>query len=156
MGNKMICFDMDGTIADLYNVPNWLERLRNEDAGPYLEARPKVDMDRLRKIVLDLRNQGWEIRIISWLSKDSTPDFKKVVRKAKLEWLTMYQFPYEATHLVQYGTRKDSCVRNITNAAILIDDNENVRDGWRLGDTIDPTEDNWLDKLESLVLRIVE
>lgn len=22
---KMLCFDMDGTIADLYAVPNWLE-----------------------------------------------------------------------------------------------------------------------------------
>ena len=32
---KMICFDMDGTIADLYAVPNWLDKLRAEDASPY-------------------------------------------------------------------------------------------------------------------------
>mgnify|MGYP003560240319 CR=1 FL=1 len=27
---KMVCFDMDGTIADLYGVDNWLEYLENE------------------------------------------------------------------------------------------------------------------------------
>lgn len=31
---KMIWFDMDGTIADLYGVENWLEDLRNEVARP--------------------------------------------------------------------------------------------------------------------------
>ena len=31
---KMICFDMDGTIADLYNVPNWLEMMRDENTAP--------------------------------------------------------------------------------------------------------------------------
>ena len=30
MNPKIICFDMDGTIADLYNVPNWLEMLRED------------------------------------------------------------------------------------------------------------------------------
>ena len=28
---KVIVFDMDGTIADLYGYPNWLKALRNED-----------------------------------------------------------------------------------------------------------------------------
>lgn len=28
---KAIYFDMDGTIANLYGVPNWLEGLRNFD-----------------------------------------------------------------------------------------------------------------------------
>ena len=30
MMEKVIAFDMDGTIADLYNVNNWLEQLREE------------------------------------------------------------------------------------------------------------------------------
>ena len=29
--NKMICFDMDGTIADLYSVDGWLDYLRAEN-----------------------------------------------------------------------------------------------------------------------------
>lgn len=156
MANKMICFDMDGTIADLYNVPSWLERIRNEDASPYLEARPMVDMDKLRRVLLTLRDQGWEIRIISWLPKDSTPDFKKAVRKAKMEWLRLYQFPHDAAHLVQYGTKKDTCVRKVTNAAILIDDDEKVRDGWRFGDTIDPADEDLIKRLDSLLLKVIE
>ena len=37
---KAIFWDMDGTIADLYNVPNWLDKLRAEDTSPYREAKP--------------------------------------------------------------------------------------------------------------------
>ena len=37
---KAIFWDMDGTIADLYNVPNWLDKLRAEDTSPYREAEP--------------------------------------------------------------------------------------------------------------------
>lgn len=39
---KMICFDMDGTIADLYAVPNWLDKLRAEDASPLCRSRSHV------------------------------------------------------------------------------------------------------------------
>ena len=34
MKTKMVVFDMDGTIADLYAVPNWLQMLRAEDPTP--------------------------------------------------------------------------------------------------------------------------
>lgn len=80
---KMICFDMDGTIADLYAVPNWLNKLRAEDASPYAEAAPMWDMKALREVLLKLIDKGYEIRIISWLSKDSTEEYKTAVRKAK-------------------------------------------------------------------------
>lgn len=70
---KMICFDMDGTIADLYAVPNWLDKLRAEDASPYADA-----------------------------------------------------------------------------PAVLIDDNKKVRDGWHLGESIDPTKVNLLEVLSAL------
>ena len=90
---KMICFDMDGTIADFYSVPNWLDKLRAEDPSPYSDAAPMWDMEELRKILLLLIGEGWEVRIISWLSKDSSASYKDGVRKAKLEWLAKYDFP---------------------------------------------------------------
>lgn len=34
---------------------------------------------------------------------------------------------------------------------ILIDDNEKVRNGWHLGETIDATNPDWLDELEALI-----
>ena len=137
---KMICFDMDGTIADLYGVENWLEMLRNEDATPYYEAKPMWDMEQLRRILLDLGSQGWDIRVITWLSKDSSEDYKTEVRNAKRWWLEVHRFPFEVAHMVAYGTTKADCVRKMETAeVILIDDNAKVRDGWTLGRTIDPT-----------------
>ena len=148
---KMICFDMDGTIADLYSVPNWLAKLQAEDPSPYLEADPLWDMERLAEVLRRLVGQGWQVRVISWLSKDSTEDYKDKVRAAKLEWLKRYDFPYQTAHLVAYGTTKADCVRRVATAAILVDDNRKVRNGWSLGETIDPTDGDLLEKLEALV-----
>ena len=61
---KMICFDMDGTIADLYSVNGWLADLRAENPRPYLEARPMCDMEELREVLEMFRQMGTEIRII--------------------------------------------------------------------------------------------
>ena len=52
---KMIVFDMDGTIADLYNVNGWLEMLRAEDPTPYTIAEPMYEMDRLNEILEALK-----------------------------------------------------------------------------------------------------
>lgn len=151
MENKMICFDMDGTIANLYDVPNWLEKLRAEDSSPYREAEPMVDMEELAIVLNILINQGWEIRVISWLSMNGSKTYNTEVRKAKLEWLEKYNFPTSKAHLVQYGTTKANCVRKQAKFAILIDDNKKVRDGWHLGDTIDPTKDNIIERLRELI-----
>lgn len=148
---KILCFDMDGTIADLYNVPGWLGKLRSEDASPYLEAKPLCDMAALRDVLLKLSEKGWQIRVISWLAKDSSEAYKQEVREAKLEWLKKYDFPYEIAHLVQYGTTKADCVRRVTQNAILVDDNEKVRNGWHLGDTIDPTTCDIVHELKKLL-----
>ena len=148
---KMICFDMDGTIADFYSVPNWLDKLRAEDPSPYSDAAPMWDMEELRKILLLLIGEGWEVRVISWLSKDSSASYKDGVRKAKLEWLAKYDFPYRRCHLVAYGTTKADCVRRWASPAILVDDNEKVRNGWHLGETIDPTKVDLIEELRKLL-----
>lgn len=148
---KMICFDMDGTIADLYAVPGWLESLRQENPAPYIEAAPMWDMEKLSNILRRLTAQGWNIRVISWLAKDSSEDYKAAVRKAKLDWLNLYGFPAENVHLVAYGTTKADCVRKIADAAILVDDNEKVRNGWHLGETINPMDGDLIEKLEKLL-----
>lgn len=137
---KMICFDMDGTLADLYNEPDWLSYLMNEDVTPYINAKPMWDMDALREVLLKLRDKGWEIRVITWLAKDSSEEYKKAVRQAKKEWLERYNFPLDACHMVAYGRTKAECIRRWVKGeeAILIDDSQKVRDGWHLGETIDP------------------
>lgn len=148
---KMICFDMDGTIADLFGVPNWLEKLRAYDASPYREAKPLWDTEILNQILDVLISEGWDIRIISWLSKDSTKEYDKEVRTAKREWLKEQRFPANKIHLVSYGTTKANCVRKEKpDLAILIDDNEKIRKGWKLGRTFDPTEKDLLEILMNI------
>ena len=148
---KMICFDMDGTIADLYGVSNWKEQLRKENPTPYIEARPIFAPARLNLVIERLMAQGWEIRIITWLSKDSSSQYKKAVTQAKKEWLRKYHFPYHKAHFVQYGTTKADCIRKVKpDFALLIDDSEKVRNGWHLGATLDPTYTDMIKILEDL------
>ena len=149
---KMICFDMDGTIADLYNVPNWLPKLRAEDASPYEDAAPIYDMDKLNEICAMLQQAGYEIRVITWLSMNSSEEYKDAVRTAKRNWLDKWGFIYDHFHGVQYGATKADSVRNyVESDAILIDDSAKVRNGWHLGQTIEPTDGNLFENLLGLL-----
>lgn len=151
---KMICFDMDGTVADLYGVNGWLEMLRHYDPTPYIKAPPMWDMAELANILMALQHMGIEIRIITWLSKESTKDYDNEVRLAKREWLEHYAFPFDHFHGVRYGATKADSVRKYLAAdetAILIDDNAKVREGWTLGETIDPTAVNIIEILKGLL-----
>lgn len=138
---KVLVFDMDGTIADLYGVKGWLEDLRAYNPRPYVKAKPLYDMDALNGILNALKEQGWTIAVTTWLAKDSTKAYDDEVRKAKLEWLAKYDFPYDEIHLVKYGTTKANCTRKLGLGQILVDDNEKVRKGWKLGETINAQND---------------
>ena len=148
--NRTLVFDMDGTIANLYGVENWLEDLRNFNARPYIVAEPMYDMNELRTVLELLKLQGWTVAITSWLSMESTKEYDKLVRQAKKEWLEKYNFPFDEIHLVAYGTTKANCTRKNGGYQILVDDNEKVRKGWNLGGTIDATE-NILEELKKLL-----
>ena len=139
---KMICFDMDGTIADLYGVENWLEKLRAYDASPYLTAKPMCDMEELAFLIEVAQHRGIEVRIITWLSKDTNKDYDNMVRIAKQAWLKAQGLTIDHFHGVAYGATKANSVRQYLESedtAILFDDNAKVRQGWHLGDTYDPT-----------------
>ena len=138
--DKMIIFDMDGTIANLYGVEDWLPMLRAEDPTPYAVAEPMYDMDDLRAVLKTLKLKGWRIAVTTWLAKDSTKEYDELVREAKQEWLDRYLFPYDELHMVKYGTTKANCTRGKAHFQILVDDNEKVRKGWSLGETIDANE----------------
>lgn len=138
--NKTLVFDMDGTIANLYGVDGWLADLRSENVRPYVEATPLYNMDKLAELLNTFKDCGWRIVVTTWLAKDATKAYDNAVRKAKINWLTKYNFPYDEIHLVKYGTTKANCTRKIGGFQILVDDNEKVRKGWTLGDTIDASE----------------
>lgn len=150
---KEIVFDMDGTIADFYNVPNWLELIRAFDPTPYKTAKSMWDMEALADVLRQLQKNGIEISIVTWRSKESNPVFDTLTRLAKLEWLTQYGFPFDHFHCVHYGaTKADSIRKHLKDGeAILIDDNKHVRAGWHLGATIDPMAKNIIEVLKGLI-----
>lgn len=150
MKKGYIVFDMDGTIADLYGVTDWLNKVRAEDETPYIEAKPIYLMEELNLVLNQLKELGYVIAVTSWLVKDSTKAYDKKVRKAKREWLDKYNFPYDELHLVKYGTTKANCTRGKAKNQILVDDNEKIRKGWKLGLTINAKDDNILVELMKL------
>ena len=139
--NKTLVFDMDGTIANLYGVNGWLDDLRASDPRPYEVAEPMYDMEVLTAILQVLKYMGWRVVVTTWLAKGSSKEYDALVREAKIAWLDKYDFPYDEIHLVKYGTTKANCTRKIGGFQILVDDNEQVRRGWTLGDTIDANTD---------------
>lgn len=151
---KMICFDMDGTIADLYKVPDWLPMLRASDPTPYMVAPPMWNMTELANLLQQVQASGIEVRIITWLSKDSTPDYDREVREAKRKWLMEQGIPFDHFHGVAYGATKADSIRRYLGegeTAILFDDNAKVRQGWHLGEAIDPTSTDILEVLRGLL-----
>ena len=138
---KMLVFDMDGTIADLYGVENWLADLRAENTKPYENAKPLYNMDELNTTLHKVKENGWQIVVTTWLAKDGSKDYNKRTAKAKKEWLAKYNFPADEIHCVKYGTTKADCTRKKGGFQILIDDNKKVRDGWTLGTTVNAQYD---------------
>ena len=145
---------MDGTIADLYGVEGWLEMVENENPKPYEIARPMWNMVELATTLKMLQVKGYEVRVITWLAKDSTEDYKDKTRQAKLEWLENQGFPFDKFHGIAYGTTKANAIRKyleLGEQAILIDDNAKIRQGWNVGETVDPTTENIIDILKALL-----
>ena len=147
---KILVFDMDGTIADFYGVKGWLNDLENENTRPYDLAKPIYEPEILNSILNTLKVKGYKIVITTWLAGNSSKDFDNAVRLAKLRWLEKVGFPYDEIHLVKYGTTKANCTRKLGGYQILFDDNEKVRKGWNLGETVNANE-NILEYLRELV-----
>lgn len=150
MENKTLVFDMDGTLADFYGIPTWLEDLHTNNVRPYRDARPLYNMNELNEIVNEFKRIGYRIIIVSWLANNATKEFCDEIRKAKKTWLEKYGFIYDEIHLVKYGTTKANCVRKYGKNQILIDDSAQVRKGWTIGTTIDATK-NILTELKKML-----
>ena len=125
-----IYFDMDGTIADLYGVENWLEYLINSNSLPYEIAKPLVNLSLLARRLNRLRREGYKLGIISWLSKENHPDYNKAVTAAKEKWLKKHlpSIKWDEISIVSYGTPKSSVASEI---GILFDDEEANRKEWK-------------------------
>ena len=102
--NRILVLDMDGTIADTYNYPDWAGILRGHVANPwtdcgvvnpyevyemFVNVRPMITCDELN----DFCNQWNETVVWSMTPWDATPEVEEMTVRAKLEWLQKY-FPF--------------------------------------------------------------
>ena len=124
-----IWFDMDGTIADLYGVENWLEMLIAHDETPYAIAKPIVNLSVLARLMNKVQRKGFEICIISALAKDSTAEYDERVRNAKIKWLANHlkSVHFDEIRFVPYWYTKNDVN---TGADVLFDDEERHLEKW--------------------------
>ena len=147
---KMIWFDMDGTIADLYGVENWLEDLRNEVARPYKVAKGFVNLSLLARYLNKLKKGGYKIGVISWCSMQSSAQYENEVAAAKIHWLINHlpSVWFDEVNIVPYGTEKNSFNHGDD---LLFDDDIRVRANWS-GESYAPEQ--MFDVLHQMVLAL--
>lgn len=145
---KAIYFDLDGTIANLYAVENWLSMLRAYDETPYRTAQVMLNMAHLARVLNTLQKQGYHIGIVSWLSKFPTEEYDRKVINAKKEWLGIHlkSVHFDEIKIVAHGTPKSKAV--LYGGGILFDDEQPNRNEWK-GKAYD--EKNILEILKNLV-----
>lgn len=132
---KEICFDMDGTLADLYGVENWLDSLCSFDPTPYEIAKPLINMSALARLIHKVQKLGYTVKVISWLSKTSNTEYDRLVTTAKIEWLRKHlpSVEFNEIIIVKYGVPKSTL-----GNGILFDDNTEIRNEWK-GLAFEPT-----------------
>jgi hypothetical protein len=135
-----INFDMDGTICSLYTVEGWLADLETHSPRPYKEAKPMVNMSLLSRYIRKAQAMGYEVNIVSWLSKSSNEAYDKAVTEAKLDWLKKHlrSVHFDNIAIKPYGTPKSTCVSR-SDMGILFDDEKKNRMEWR-GVSAEPSE----------------
>ena len=124
MKKTIVYLDMDGTIANLYGLENWLERLLNEDKTVFIDCEPLTT----EKHLLSLYPlEKYDIRILSMTPKNASQAYCKSVEQQKNIWLDKYFPQLKKRIYMKYGYNKN--LKNSKNA-ILIDDNAKIRENY--------------------------
>lgn len=128
--NITINFDMDGTIADLYGVKNWFDYLDAKDVFPYENAEPMLRLSALARRLNNLQKNGYNLAVISWLSKSGTDEYNAEVETVKREWLAKHlpSVKWDRITIVPYGTPKQNFCDSPLD--ILFDDEAKNRENW--------------------------
>lgn len=141
---KKIYFDMDGTVADLYGEKNWLDNLRNEREGSFINLRPLVDMNELAMVCHQLMNLGYSFGVITWLPMGASYEFERVCEEEKRAWVEEFMPWVSEFYAQSYGVPKQYAPSKRAAEMILIDDNAEVRAMWDTEvqrSSIDATQD---------------
>ena len=124
--NKIVYFDMDGTLADLYGVTNVFKRLDALDANVYSEAKP---IDTYINMLKEFKNMGYKVVILSCLGMISDKQFDKDTVRNKGLWLDKYvgkQYIDERIYIPNTKHKE----QYINEYGILVDDDDKVLMNW--------------------------
>lgn len=128
-----VYLDLDGTIASLYTEKDWLKRLHNEEEGLFLNLKPIINQETLLE---KFPKEKYEIVILSMTPKGASLEYCERVKTEKDLWLSEH-FPSLTKRIYKkYGHNKN--LKNSANA-ILIDDNEIIRNNWK-GIALNPAQ----------------
>lgn len=102
--NRVLILDMDGTIADTYNYPDWAGILRGHVSNPWIECG-KVDPQEVYEMFLNIKPMLTEQELLNFCGKwdevvvwsmvpwGATPEVESATIDAKIKWLGKY-FPF--------------------------------------------------------------
>ena len=124
--SKLVYFDMDGTISDLYGVSNIFNRLDSLDASVYYEAKP---INKYIDMLKEFHNMGYKVIILSCLGMISEKQFDIDTINNKNKWLDEYvgdKYIDERIYL-PYTKHKE---QYIAEYGILVDDDDKVLMNW--------------------------
>lgn len=133
---KSIWFDMDGTLYELYKIPNWLERLEQGDMSVFEDGKARAHLKRINRAIEGLVKQGWRVGVITWAPKNITPRLFAWANDVKFNWI-VENCPALANSFacIPYGESKAQFLQDMeaegAELNILVDDNKEVRAEWR-------------------------
>ena len=150
INTRAIYFDMDGTIAALYEVEGWLDYLNDSDVYPYLAAKPMLNMSALARRLNQLQRQGYHIGIISCTSKNGTAEYNEAIEAAKMAWLEkhLHSVHFDEYCIIDYADSKRESAA--FPGGILFDDEPRHRKEWHKGDGLAFDASNILEILKAL------
>lgn len=131
-----VFLDMDGTVFDLYNRPNWLDDLENERWGVFTEWGKNHGFmsyfypSDLQERILNLIDRGITFGIISWLPMGASTEYSEVCRLEKLQWIEKNLPMITDIQLIPYGIEKQKAITKKAGRMILIDDNAEICKAW--------------------------
>lgn len=138
----MVFLDMDGTLCSLYEVRDWLPKLRAEETSPYHDAKRMFpDDEKFAALLQQYENNGIEVGVITWGSKDASAAYSRRIERVKKNWLKRHglEILLKNFHYLEYGVEKSSVCNG--EKCFLIDDDAKVREEWNScgGIAIEPT-----------------
>lgn len=123
-----IYFDFDGTVADLYGMSDWKEKLDNEERGLFISCPPLVDMELLNALCEALKPYHYEFIGLTWLPKNASRSYEHDCEQEKIEWASKHFTALDKVKCLSYGVAKAHGAKK--GKAYLIDDNAEVLAQW--------------------------